>query len=86
MSNEVIEVCQDCGHLIDNPPIEGPDGRRYLIRLCLRDECIIEQLRAESAAILRRDIERNAARAKARAWGLTIPVIDPRAAFRITGV
>jgi hypothetical protein len=84
VTGEIIEVCQDCGHLIDNPPVVGPDGRRYLFRLCLRHECLVERMMAESAAALRRDIERNSAQ-RIRALYLTPIVADPNAAFRIVG-
>lgn len=88
MTGEIIEVCQLCGHVIDNPPIDGPDGKRYEIRMCLRNECMIDQMMAESTKRLREQVERDLALALHRTrwrFAYTPVVVDPAAAFRITG-
>jgi hypothetical protein len=88
MTGEIIEVCQLCGHVIDNPLIDGPDGKRYEIRMCLRDECMVDQLMAESAKRLREQVETDMALALHRTrlrFAYTPVFVDSAAAFRITG-
>jgi hypothetical protein len=86
MTGETIEVCQDCGYIIEPVTATAPWGDRYRITMCMRDECLLDRMAADSTAILRRDA---AARLDSPRWDRRyIPLItnDPRAWFRVTGV
>lgn len=84
MSGETIEVCQDCGYVIDPVRVrQGPTV--YEIRLCLREECLLDRLQAEWLAELRRDVERRSAYPLHTRWLVTPTTVDIGSAFRITG-
>lgn len=78
MTGEIIEVCQECGHVIDPVELTAPWGDRYRIMLCLRGECLAErQTREDLAARVAQGWYR-------RPW--TVPIVNqPSSAFRITG-
>lgn len=82
---EIIEVCQDCGHVID-PEEVAFNGARYRITLCQRDECIGERLMRDWNAKWNAEWPRVRQPMPFRPSWAYYPVIDPKAAFRITGI
>lgn len=76
---EIIEVCQDCGHVIDPEVVTAPWGDRYQIRLCMRDECIADRIMRTSGPLWPSDF----AWVQHRWW--YPPVTDPKASIRIVG-
>lgn len=79
MSSEIIEVCQDCGHVID--PIRVRHGTTiYEIRLCQRDECLFGMGRAAE-----RWRDARPAYPLHTYWLHTPITTDISSAFRITG-
>jgi hypothetical protein len=89
VSGEVIEVCQECGHIIEPQDVTAPWGDRYRITLCLRDECIADRLAAELRTRPLYDEQVDAMRyALAFTSRLYIPLVtnDPGAFLRSTGI
>lgn len=80
MTGEIIEVCQDCGHVIDPVRVEH-GGAVYEIRLCQRDECLFDRLQTAWLEELREQARR---RDMMRFVRYT-PIVNDPSAFRITG-
>jgi hypothetical protein len=76
---EIIEVCQDCGKVIDPQVVTAPWGDRYEIRMCLRDECIADRALTRTR-LFDFDLPRGA-----RTWMWNPIIINPAPDFRIVG-
>jgi len=74
---EIIEVCQECGHVIEPVELAAPWGDRYRITLCLRDECVINRI----TPVFRPE----PVRVRPPYWMLPPVVNNPSALIRITG-
>lgn len=84
MKGEIIEVCQDCGHVID--PVRVRHGTAiYEIRMCQRDECLFDRMQVEWLAELRKESARRSAYPMHTDWLHVPSTTDIGSAFRITG-
>lgn len=83
MSHEVIDVCQDCGHLIEPEDVTAPWGARYRITLCTRLECLAAKL---APTMTPPDVAWAQDLSAFRRAYLTPVVLSPSALIRITGV
>lgn len=84
MTGEIIEVCQDCGYVIDPEIVTAPWGDRYKITMCLRDECLFERFRPKTWS-WEPDPQIDARSYSIAQMYWRTPIVDnPAAAFRIT--
>lgn len=84
MTGEIIEMCQDCGHVIDPVTVTAPWGTGYLITLCQRDECIADRWIVASRARWEAEALRAEAAYRVQVW---FPVVTrPESVLRVTGV
>jgi hypothetical protein len=82
MTHEIIEVCQDCGHVIDPQVVTTPDGKRYLITICQRNECIMDQGTASGIESMKPQLA--TPWSTGFSWYCTGGIIDPTT-VRVTG-
>lgn len=87
MAGEIIEVCQDCGHLIEPEEVTAPWGDHYRITLCQRDECLADRILADMRIALAVELHGEwYPRACGPHWWAGPTVNSPTSLIRITGV